>query len=318
MKFLKLCLSAILVGSLFTLAAAAQEAVWPSKTHYKYQEVNGNQIFYREAGTKTADVPTLVLLHGYPTSSHYFRELIPLLSGRYHVIAPDNLGSGFSDLPDPATTTYTFDLLADHVEGLLDTLQINQAIYYIHDFGAPVGFRVMMRNPGRLKGIIAQNGNAYSEGVPQGLRDWFKQVQSDRSPQRIKETLSYQGPESVKGGYMRGLNGKEHIMSPDTWTHDNDKYRTENGRMVQVHLFQDYYNNLNAYPQWQAFLRDRKPPTLLVWGKHDQTFIAPGAEAFLKDNPGAELNLLNAEHFALEEMPVEIAKLIVNFVEKMR
>ncbi len=319
MKIVKLCITAFCFGLVFLQATLAQEAAWPSKTEYRYQEVNGNRIFYREAGTISPDRPTVVLLHGYPSSSHYFRELIPLLSGRYHVIAPDNLGSGYSDRPDPKETTYTFDLLADHVDGLLKALEIKQAVFFIQDFGAPVGFRVMMRDPSRLKGIIAQNGNAYTEGLLPATEKWFQQAQTDRSAGMIKGMYDYTGPESVKQNeYLRYVKEKEHIMSPDTWTHDNNFLRAEAGRNVQVQLFQDYNTNLKAYPEWQAFMKEHQPPTLLVWGKHDQVFLAAGAEAFLKDLPNAELHLLDAGHFAIEEKPVEIAKYIIQFMEGLQ
>ena len=319
MKTVRLCITALTIGIMLIPAAIAQDAVWPAKTHYQYQEVNGNRIFYREAGSRTPDHPTIVLLHGYPSSSHYFRELIPLLSGRFHVIAPDNLGSGFSDRPSPNETTYTFDLLADHVDGLLRALDITQAAFFIQDFGAPVGFRVMMRDPSRLKAIIAQNGNAYTEGLLPATEKWFQQAQADRSQEMLKGMFDYTGPESVKQNeYLRYVKDKEHIMSPDTWTHDNNFLRTEGGRDVQVQLFQDYNTNLKDYPEWQAFMRKHQPPTLLVWGKHDQVFLAAGAEAFLKDVPNAELHLIDAGHFAVEEKPVEIAKYIVQFMERLQ
>ena len=314
-----LCAVALGVGLMLSQTANAQEAAWPTKTHYRTQEVNGNRIFYREAGVQSPDKPTIVLLHGYPSSSHYFRELIPLLSGRYHVIAPDNLGSGYSDRPDPKGVTYTFDLLADHIHGLIEALDIKQAVFFIQDFGAPVGFRVMMRDPSKLKGIIAQNGNAYLEGTLPQTDEWFQKAQRDRSPENVKGIYDYTGPESVKQNeYLRYVKGKEHIMSPDTWTHDNNFLGTERGRDVQVQLFQDYNTNLQAYPEWQAFLREHQPPTLLVWGKHDQTFLAAGAEAYLKDLPNAELHLLDAGHFAVEEKPVEIAKHIIQFLEPLQ
>ncbi len=207
MKIIRLYVVAFFIGIALSQAAFAQEAVWPTKTHYRYQEVNGNRIFYREAGTKTPDKPTIILLHGYPSSSHYYRELIPLLPGRYHVIAPDSLGSGYSDRPDPKRITYTFDLLADHVGGLINALDIKEYVFFIQDFGAPVGFRVMMRDPSKLKGIIAQNGNTYMEGTLEQTEEFFENAQMDRSPENVKKIYDFTGPDSIKQNeYLRYVN----------------------------------------------------------------------------------------------------------------
>lgn len=294
----------------------AQEAVWPAKTHYRYQVVNGHRLFYREAGDPAR--PTLLLFHGYPSSSHTYRELIPLLSGRYHVIAPDDLGSGYSDRPDPDQTTYTFDLLADHAQGLIKALSIKEYVLYMQDFGAPVGYRVMMRDPGRLKGLIVQNANAYMDGLTPQRRAFFKDAHEDRSPAGIAKLSDFVSRESIiNRQYLRDVKGKEEIMSPDSWTHDLAFLSTVKDRKIQVQLFQDYYNNLLAYPQWQAFLRKSQPPTLIVWGKNDPAFIPAGAQAYLRDLPKAELHLIDAGHFAVEEQPVAIAKHIVRFMDKL-
>jgi pimeloyl-ACP methyl ester carboxylesterase len=297
--------------------AGAQEAVWPAKTYYRYRTVNGNRIFYREAGERTG--PTIVLLHGYPSSSHTYRELIPLLSGRYHVVAPDNLGSGYSDRPDPDKMTYTFDLLADHVEGLINTIGINEYVIYMQDFGAPVGYRVMMRQPGKLRGLIVQNANAYMDGLTEQRRAFFKEAHEDRSEGKARELYERAGRESVVNGqYLRDVKGREEVVSPDSWTHDLRFLQSEKDRKIQVQLFQDYYNNLLAYPKWQAFLREQKPPTLITWGKNDPAFIEAGARAYLRDLPDAELHLIDAGHFAVEEKPVEIARHIVIFMSRLK
>ncbi len=306
----------VLALSLFSIfgEASAQQATWPTKTYYRYQDINGHKLFYREAGS--SDNPTILLLHGYPSSSHTYRELIPLLSGRYHVIAPDNLGSGYSDKPDPATTDYTFDLLADHVEGLINTLGIKEYVLYMQDFGAPVGYRVMMRDPSKVKAIIAQNANAYLEGIPEAKQAFFRNAQLDKSPENIAKLFAFTGPDAIKHKqYLRDVNGKEEIMSPDSWTHDSHFLQSKKERNIQVELFQDYKTNLDAYSEWQAFLREHQFSTLLVWGKNDPVFMASGAEAYLNDVPNAELHLLDAGHFAAEERPIEIAKYIVVFME---
>lgn len=318
MRFiLCLFLSFFITSYVLLPAARAQEAVWPAKTHYRYQEVDGHTLFYREAGE--TNKPTILLLHGYPSSSHTYRELIPLLSGRYHVIAPDNLGSGYSDKPDPATTDYHFDLLADKIFGLLDALNITEYVIYMQDFGAPVGYRVMMRDPARVQAIIAQNANAYLEGIPQARQDFFNNAQLDKSPENVARVWANTSAESIRNfQYLRDVKGHEEIMSPDSWTHDLHHMQTDTQRQIQVELFQDYKTNLDNYPAWQAFLRKHQFPTLLVWGKNDPVFMASGAEAYLKDLPDAELHLLDAGHFAAEEKPVEIAKHIVSFLEKIK
>lgn len=297
-------------------SAFAQEAVWPAKTTYRYQDVNGHKIFYREAGNP--DHTTILLLHGYPSSSHTYRELIPLLSGRFHVIAPDNLGSGYSDKPEPETMIYTFDMLADHMHGLVEALGIKQYVLYMQDFGAPVGFRLMMRDPSKVKAVIAQNANAYLEGIPESKQDFFNNAQLDKSPENVMKLHDFTSAEAVKHKqYLRDVKGREEIMSPDSWTHDAHFLESDKERRIQVALFQDYKTNLDSYPQWQTFLREHQFPTLLVWGKNDPVFMASGAKAYLKDVPDAELHLLNAGHFAAEEKPVEIARHIIRFLERL-
>lgn len=294
--------------------ALGQEAVWPEKTHYRFQEVLGRKIFYREAGDPKN--PTILLLHGYPSSSHTYRELIPLLSGRYHVVAPDNLGSGYSDKPDPDELTYTFDLLANHAETFVNALGLGSYVLYMQDFGAPVGYRLMMRQPEKVKALIVQNANAYLDGLTEQRQRFFKEAHDDRSPEGIARLLDFTSRTAViEKQYLRDVKGREQIMSPDSWTHDLAFLQSDREREIQVQLFQDYYNNLRAYPHWQEFLRDRQPPTLIVWGKNDPAFIAPGAEAYLRDLPNAKLHLLDAGHFAAEELPVPIARHIINFME---
>src|SRR5262249_43471069 len=212
-----LVLTALSLG--FATSAMAQSAAWPAPTFYRHADIGGHSIFYREAGDPKK--PTIVLLHGYPTSSHYYRELIPLLSGRYHVIAPDNLGSGFSDKPDPATTPYTFDLLAEHVDGLLRKLGVEHCVIFMHDFGAPVGFRLMMMNPARITAIVAQSANAYLEGISEERREFFRNTQLDKSPENVAKVFARTDAGRLKAGfYLREMKGKEEAMSPDTWTSD--------------------------------------------------------------------------------------------------
>ncbi len=295
--------------------AQAQEAVWPEPTYYRTTQVGEHKIFYREAGSR--ENPTILFLHGYPSSSHMYRHLIPLLSGSFHVIVPDNLGSGHSDKPNPSEHPYTFDILTDAIEGFVENLDLKEYTIYMQDFGAPVGFRLMMRHPERVKGLIAQNGNAYLDGLTPPRQAFFKQAHEDRSPEMLKKLYDFTGTQGVRDKqYLRDVKGKEEIMSPDSWTYDLHFLHSKEQRMIQVQLLQDYYTNLLAYPEWQAYLREHQPPTLLVWGKNDPAFIAAGAEAYLRDVPNAELHLLDAGHFAMEEKPVEIAKHIMRFMSK--
>lgn len=294
------------------------EAVWPAKTYYRYADVQGRRIFYREAGDPSR--PHVLLLHGFPSSSHTYRELIPLLSGRFHVIAPDYLGSGLSDRPNSDDVPYTFDLLAKHVTGLVDKLGVKRYVMYMQDFGAPVGFRMAMTHPERVRGLVIQNANAYLDGLTPARQEFFRKANTDRSPEKIAALLDFTGREAViNRQYLRDVPGeKGALMSPDTWTHDLAHLSAQKDRMIQVRLLQDYASNLDAYPAWQTFLRKEQPATLIVWGRNDPAFIPAGAQAYLRDVPDAELHLLDAGHFALEERPVEIAQFMIRFIERLR
>jgi len=298
-------------------AASDVPAVWPEKVYYRNVSVRGHRIFYRESGQPGR--PVVVLLHGFPASSHTYRELIPLLSGRYHVLAPDDLGSGFSDRPSPDQVTYTFDLLAEHVTGFLEALGIDRYVLYMQDFGSPVGFRVALAHPERLRGLVIQNANAYLEGLTEARRTMFRRFHDDRSPEGVAAVEVLVSPDSVKNRqYLRDVPGERaERMSPDAWTHDLGFLVTAQARRIQVQLFQDYQNNIDAYPAWQAFLRRRQPPTLIVWGKNDPAFIPAGAEAYLRDLASAELHLIDAGHFAVEEQAVLIAQYMVRFLERL-
>jgi pimeloyl-ACP methyl ester carboxylesterase len=307
MRIAAVALVAVLAGC---ARPATPDAVWPEKTYYRAAQVHGRRIFYREAGAR--DRPTLLLLHGYPSSSHTYRELIPLLSGRYHVVAPDYLGSGFSDRPSADEVRYTFDLLAAHVTGLVEALGLERYVIYMQDFGAPVGYRVAIAHPERLRGLIVQNANAYLDGLTEKRRAFFRRAHDDRSEAGLAALDEVTSAEAVRERqYLRDVPGaKGERMSPDAWTHDLALL----DRKIQAQLFQDYQNNIDAYPSWQRFLRERQPPVLIVWGANDPAFIAAGANAYLRDVPGAELHLLDAGHFAVEEKPVEIAQHVTRFM----
>ena len=298
-------------------AAFAVDARWPEKTYYRTASISGQKIFYREAGKHTN--PTIVLLHGYPSSSHTYRELIPLLSGHFHVIAPDNLGSGYSSKPDSSKHPYSFDILAEYTDKLLTQLKIDKYSVYMQDFGAPVGFRLMMKNPNKIVSFIAQNANAYLEGIPDPKQKFFINAQLDKSDENIKKLFNFTSKEAVKyKQYLRDVKGKEEIMNPDSWTHDALNLQQDSHRKIQVQLFQDYKTNLDSYPMWQKFMKKHQYPALIVWGKNDPVFTANGARAYLKDNPKAKLHLVDAGHFAVEEAPVEIAKHVIQFMNQLK
>ncbi len=299
-------------------AAADDQFALPPKTHYRTALVAGHTIFYREAGDPAK--PTIVLLHGYPSSSHTYRELIPMLSRAYHVIAPDYLGSGYSDRPDPDVQPYTFDRLADYAAGLLAALKLGKYTLYMQDFGAPVGFRLMERNPEAVEAIIVQNANAYMDGLTPKRQAFFRRAHDDKSAEGIAALFANTGAESIiNKQYLRDVPpDKRDIMNPDSWTHDLAFLRSDKDRKIQVQLFQDYQNNIDRYPVWQALMTKQQYPALIVWGKNDPAFIAAGAKAYLRDLPQAELHLLDAGHFAVEEQPEVVAGHILRFMKARR
>lgn len=287
----------------------------PLATTYNYVDIDSVKLFYRESGNR--ENPTIVLLHGYPSSSHSYRNLIPMLSSHYHVIAPDNLGSGYSDHLDPNTTDYTFDLLADYTSKLLEKLKVNDYIMYMQDFGAPVGYRMMMKDPKRINALIVQNANAYLDGLTPKRQSFFRTAQTDTSKEKYAFLYSITGKNAViNKQYLFDLDSTNiNIQSPDAWTHDLTFLSSEKDRKIQVELFQDYNTNLIRYPKWQEMLKKNQPKTLIVWGEKDLKFNANGAKAYLRDLPNAELHLLDAGHFAAEEKTREIAKLILDFLD---
>ena len=288
----------------------------PSPTTYNYANVEGLKLFYREAGDPNKS--TIVLLHGYPSSSHSYRNLIPMLATHYHVIAPDNLGSGYSDHPDPKTTKYTFDLLAKYTDALLEKLNVGDYIMYMQDFGAPVGYRMMMKNPKRIQALIVQNANAYLDGLTPKRQAFFKNAQQDTSQKQLDFLYGITSRETtINKQYLFDLDSTNYnIQSPDAWTHDLAFLQSQSDRNIQVQLFQDYYTNLLSYPTWQKMLKKTQPKTLITWGAKDLKFNKHGAEAYLRDLPNAELHLLDAGHFAAEEKTREIAELILKFLAK--
>ena len=273
-------------------------------TSYHRLTIDGVGIFYREAGPKEA--PTIVLLHGFPSSSREFDTLIPLLATRYHLIAPDFPSFGQSDAPSPSTYIYTFDHLAKTTEGLLEQLKIDKCSFYVHDYGGPVGFRMILDRPERLQALIIQNANVYEEGLGSKWAG-IAQYWTDRKahPEVFDGFVSFAATE------QRHTLGTSHPerYNPDTWTDEYAHLSRPGQREIQADLLYDYRTNVASYPAWQAWLREHKPPALVVWGRNDPSFIAPGGEAFKRDVSDAEIHLLDAGHFALDEKNDEIARL---------
>ena len=275
-------------------------------------KIDGVNVFYREAGP--ADAPVVVLLHGFPTSSHMFRNLIPLLADRYRIIAPDYPGFGQSDAPDHTKFEYSFGHYADIVDTLLTQLGAAKYSMYVMDYGAPVGYRLALKHPDRVTGLIVQNGNAYDEGI----RDFWNPIRTywKSGAKEDREALSVLvAPETTKFQYTDGVKDLTRI-SPDNWVHDQALLDRPGNKDIQLDLFYDYRTNLPLYPQFQAFFRDRKPPTLIVWGKNDQIFPEEGAHPYLRDLPEAEFHLLDTGHFALEDKLDEMAPLIRSFLDR--
>ncbi len=284
----------------------------PVTVHYRTATVDGVNMFYREAGPK--DAPVVLLLHGFPTSSHMFRNLIPLLADRYRVIAPDYPGFGYSDAPDHKTFAYSFAHYADMVDDLLGQIGARSYAMYVMDYGAPVGYRLALKHPERVTGLIVQNGNAYEEGL-KAFWDpiktyWVSGSEKDRQVQAGLLTL-----DATKFQYTDGVKDVSRI-SPDNWLQDQALLDRPGNNDIQLDLFYDYRTNVPLYPQFQKFFRDRQPPTLIVWGKNDFIFPEEGAHPYLKDLPGAELHLLDTGHFALEDKLDEIAPLMNDFLDR--
>ena len=279
---------------------------------YKTVEVNGLDVFYREAGNKNA--PTLLLLHGFPTSSHMFRNLMAELSDSYHLLAPDFPGFGNSSQPSMDDFDYTFDYLAATVEGFLDALGVTRYSIYLMDYDAPVGFRIAAKYPERVETLIIQNGNAYDEGLRE-FWDPIKEYWHDRTPEKAEPLTGFITPDGVKWQYTHGVRDLQAI-SPDNWNIDHRHLSREGNPAIQLALFYDYQSNVPLYPSWQAYFRKHQPPTLIVWGKNDYIFPAEGAHPYKRDLKNLEFHLLDTGHFALEEDGDVIAGHMRRFLDK--
>jgi pimeloyl-ACP methyl ester carboxylesterase len=242
-----------------------------------------------------------------------------MLSPYFHIIAPDYLGSGYSERPNPVRYRYTFDKLAEHTHALIKHLKIKKYALYMQDFGAPVGFRLMMKHPEMIDGIISQNANAYLDGLVQKRQQFFLKANKDRSPKHVAKMENWVRKKAIiNGQYLRDVSIDRHnIISPDAWTHDLRFLQTSTDRKIQVQLFQDYQSNIDQYPKWQKLMRKHQFPALIIWGRNDIAFIADGARAYLRDLPKAKLVLLDAGHFAVEEKPSEVASYVYDFVNSL-
>lgn len=302
-------------GALLAIAAVGLVAATPTaalaaptstsaQTYYRSTVVNGRKIFYREAGDPAA--PTIVLLHGFPTSSHMFRELIPALADKFHVIAPDYVGFGQSDAPSHNEFTYSFENLTAHVDGLLDQLHLTSYVLYMQDYGGPIGFRIFAAHPDRVKGFVIQNTNAYLEGVGDLPKQIFLPLWEKQDSTTEAAARTFLKPETTHFQYVVGAKNPEAI-SPDNWVHDQALLDRPGTDAYQLDLLIDYKTNVGLYDSWHGAFRKYQPKTLIVWGKADPFFTPAGAEAFKTDLPNAKLVWLDAGHFVLDENTPRVA-----------
>jgi pimeloyl-ACP methyl ester carboxylesterase len=279
---------------------------------YRTVDVDGVEVFYREAGVRSN--PTLLLLHGFPTSSHMFRDLIPLLATRFHLVAPDLPGFGQTRAPSRGGFDYTFDRLAAVIEGFTESIGLDRYALYLFDYGAPVGLRLAVRHPERVSAIVSQNGNAYLEGFSDQWGAWeaYWREPSEANREACRASLS---PDTIRH-WQYGTGSDPSRLSPDGYELDIAYMARPGAEEIQLDLIGDYKSNVALYPAFQRYFRDNQPPLLAVWGRHDPAFLPAGAEAYRRDLPDAEVHLLDAGHFALETHAGEIASLIVEFLER--
>ncbi|QPF81723.1 alpha/beta fold hydrolase [Bradyrhizobium genosp. L] len=275
-----------------------------NRTSYRTAAVNGRNVFYREAGDPSA--PTILLLHGLPTSSQMFRDLMPALAERFHLIAPDYIGFGHSDAPSRNEFSYTFDNLAAHVAGLVDVLGLSSYILYMQDYGGPIGFRLFAQRPEQVKGFIIQNANAYMEGVGEAPKKALLPLWEERTAETEKAAREFVSLDGTKFHWLVGAKNPQAI-NPDNWVLDQALLDRPGTQDYQVDLLENYKSNIALYPDWQAAFRKHQPKTLIVWGKHDPFFIPPGARAYLNDLPDAKLVWLDSGHFVLDENVSQVA-----------
>lgn len=274
---------------------------------YQFTEADGIRVFYREAGAPSN--PTLLLLHGFASSSHQFRELIPLLADKFHLVAPDLPGFGFTEVPTERNYRYTFDAFGETLTAFVDALGLERYALYVFDYGAPAGLRLALTYPERVTGLVSQNGNAYLEGLGDAwapIRAYWDTPSAENRQLVHDAVLNLEG---IRWQYLHGVNNPERV-APETWQLDALLLERPGNKEIQLDLFLDYANNLKRYPDFQAFFRQRQLPSLIIWGEHDPFFIPPGAHAYQRDNPNAVVELLDTGHFALETHVGQIASRI--------
>ena len=280
------------------------------KVSYHKVDVDGLNIFFRQAGPQ--DAPALLLLHGFPSAGHMFRDLIPQLADRFHVVAPDLPGFGQSDMPERTSYSYSFDNIATAIDRFTEVIGLRHFAIYVFDYGAPTGFRLAVRHPERISGIISQNGNAYVEGLSDGWSP-IRAYWQDPSDATRNALRAFVAPETTVWQYTHGV-ADTSAISPDGYSLDNFYLARPGAHEVQLDLLGDYKSNVALYPEFQSYFRGHKPPFLAVWGKNDPFFLPPGAEAFKRDMPDAEVRFLDTGHFALETHCDEIAAMIRQFL----
>jgi pimeloyl-ACP methyl ester carboxylesterase len=285
-----------------------------TKIKYRRIPVDGIEIFYREAGS--LDAPVLLLLHGFPTASHMFRDLIPQLADQFHVVAPDLPGFGQSDMPDRSRFSYTFDNIAKVIDRFTEVIGLRRFAIYVFDYGAPTGFRLAMWHPERITAVISQNGNAYVEGLSDGWNP-IRAYWQDPSPTNRTALRAFLSPEATLWQYTHGV-AETSLVSPDGYSLDNFYLARPGADEVQLDLFGDYKSNVALYPEFQTYFRQHKPPFLAVWGRNDPFFLPPGAKAFKRDIPEAGVHFFDTGHFALETHCDEIASTIRHFLESLQ
>jgi len=273
--------------------------------------IDGQTIFYREAGDKE-NAPTIILLHGFPTSSHMFRNIFPALADKFHLVAPDYPGFGYSSMPPVDKFEYTFDHLAEIVDKFITQIGLERYSLYVMDYGAPVGYRLAVKHPDKIEALIVQNGNAYDEGLGEfwePLRSYWNEP-NEKNKNALKKFLTL---EATRWQYTHGVKN-ENAISPDNWIHDQLLLDRPGNNEIQLQLFYDYKSNPLLYPQWQEYFRKYQPPTLVVWGRNDVIFTKEGAIPYQRDLKNVQIHLLNTGHFALEEEGELIAELILRFL----
>jgi pimeloyl-ACP methyl ester carboxylesterase len=309
------------LGGLAASAAAAELKASPATAtsgsaadvalRFGTKQVGDVTVFYREAGRP--DAPVLLLLHGFPTAGHMFRDLMPLLADRYRVIAPDLAGFGATVAPPRAAFTYSFDTLAEVTEGFVEAMGLRRYALYVFDYGAPIGFRLAMAHPERVAAIISQNGNAYIEGLSEEWGPW-QAYWRDPTPARREACRASLSDEAIRFQYLHGAPADR--VSPDGYTLDMHYMRRPEAQEVQLDLILSYRTNVALYPDFQAYFRKRQPPLLAIWGRNDPFFLPAGAEAYARDLPNAEIHLIDAGHFALETHAAKIANTVRSFLER--